>query len=122
MGSTSSSKVDERLQSCKFTSFCGIFSLSNCCILNSFIENFGTHVITSVTIGGKDVIYVKQHLTSPISIVEIKNYVQDIGNQRFSSPEGLTNSGLLKNKAGSIFPSHLITLTHDYFSSLFIYI
>ncbi|KAL1549059.1 MACPF domain-containing protein CAD1-like isoform X1 [Salvia divinorum] len=66
--------------------------------LASFIENFGTHVITSITIGGKDVIYVKQHLSSPLSIMEIKNYVQDIGNQRFCSPEGLTNSGILKNK------------------------
>lgn len=75
--------------------------------LACFIENFGTHVITSVTIGGKDVIYVKQHLTSPLSIVEIKNYVQDIGNQRFSSPEGLTNSGLIKNKGSdpSLFNS-----------------
>ncbi|XP_029127868.1 MACPF domain-containing protein CAD1 [Cajanus cajan] len=52
--------------------------------LASFIENFGTHVITSVTIGGKDVIYVKQHHTSPLSTLEIKNYIQDIGNQRFS--------------------------------------
>ncbi|KAL3615776.1 cinnamoyl-Coa reductase [Castilleja foliolosa] len=66
--------------------------------LASFIENFGTHVITSVMIGGKDVIYVRQHLSSPLSIVEIKNYVQDIGNQRFLSTEGLTNSGLLKHK------------------------
>ncbi|XP_060202627.1 MACPF domain-containing protein CAD1-like isoform X3 [Lycium barbarum] len=70
--------------------------------LASFIENFGTHVITSVTIGGKDVIYVKQHISSPLSTVEIKNYVQDIGNQRFSSTENLTSSGLLryKDKAG----------------------
>ncbi|KAK4481270.1 hypothetical protein RD792_012154 [Penstemon davidsonii] len=60
--------------------------------LASFIENFGTHIITSVTIGGKDVIYIKQHMSSPLSIVEIKNYVQDIGNQRFISVEGLTNS------------------------------
>ncbi|KAL3358678.1 hypothetical protein AABB24_015668 [Solanum stoloniferum] len=66
--------------------------------LASFIENFGTHVITSVTIGGKDVIYVKQHISSPLSTVEIKNYVQDIGNQRFSSTGSLTSSGLLKYK------------------------
>jgi hypothetical protein len=66
--------------------------------LASFIENFGTHVITSVTIGGKDVIFVKQHQTSPLSTMEIKNYVQDIGNQRFSSADSLTNSGLLKYK------------------------
>ncbi|CAI9782332.1 unnamed protein product [Fraxinus pennsylvanica] len=73
--------------------------------LASFIENFGTHVIMSVTIGGKDVIYVKQHLSSPLSTMEIKNYVQDIGNQRFSSAEGLTNSGLLKSKDKGSDPS-----------------
>ncbi|KAL6574491.1 cinnamoyl-Coa reductase [Orobanche minor] len=73
--------------------------------LASFIENFGTHVITSVTIGGKDVIYVRQHLSSPLSIVEIKNYVQDIGNQRFSSTEGLTNSGPPKYKDKGSDPS-----------------
>nr|GMC68831.1 MACPF domain-containing protein CAD1-like [Ipomoea batatas]GMC89492.1 MACPF domain-containing protein CAD1-like [Ipomoea batatas] len=73
--------------------------------LASFIENFGTHVITSITIGGKDVIYVKQHLSSPLSTVEIKNYVQDIGNQRFSSIESLTSSGLLKYKDKGSDPS-----------------
>ncbi|CAN4118242.1 unnamed protein product [Withania somnifera] len=60
--------------------------------LASFIENFGTHIITSVTIGGKDVIYVKQHFSSPLSTMEIKSYVHDIGNQRFSSTESLTSS------------------------------
>ncbi|KAL2500384.1 MACPF domain-containing protein CAD1 [Forsythia ovata] len=73
--------------------------------LASFIENFGTHVIMSVTIGGKDVIYVKQHLSSPLSTMEIKNYVQDIGNQRFSTAEDLTNSGLLKSKDKGSDPS-----------------
>ncbi|KAL4290092.1 hypothetical protein GQ457_14G001870 [Hibiscus cannabinus] len=66
--------------------------------LASFIENFGTHVITSVTIGGKDVIYVKQHHTSPLSTMEMKSYVQDIGNQRFSDKESLTSSGQIKLK------------------------
>ncbi|MFQ6632447.1 hypothetical protein Gotur_009730 [Gossypium turneri] len=71
--------------------------------LSSFIENFGTHVITSVTIGGKDVIYVKQHHSSPLSTMEIKTYVQDIGNHRFSDKDSLTNSGQikLKDKASS---------------------
>ncbi|KAL3531606.1 hypothetical protein ACH5RR_005127 [Cinchona calisaya] len=73
--------------------------------LASFIENFGTHVITSVTIGGKDVIYVKQHDSSSLSAVEIKSYVQDIGNQRFSSTEPLTSSGLLKYKDKGSDPS-----------------
>ncbi|KAJ8570792.1 hypothetical protein K7X08_037764 [Anisodus acutangulus] len=73
--------------------------------LAGFIENYGTHIITSVTIGGKDVIYVKQHLSSPLSTMEIKSYVHDIGNQRFSSTESLTSSGLLKYKDKSSDPS-----------------
>ncbi|BBH06358.1 MAC/Perforin domain-containing protein [Prunus dulcis] len=73
--------------------------------LASFIENFGTHVITSVTIGGKDVIYVKQHQSSPLSTMEIKNYVQDIGTQRFSDTESNRSSGQMKfnDKASSAF-------------------
>ncbi|KAL4021484.1 MACPF domain-containing protein CAD1-like [Cucumis melo var. makuwa] len=66
--------------------------------LASFIENFGTHVITSITIGGKDVIYVKQHQSSPLSTMEVKRYVQDIANQRFSDTQGQTGSGSIKLK------------------------
>ncbi|KAJ0647034.1 putative MACPF domain-containing protein CAD1/NSL1 [Helianthus annuus] len=71
--------------------------------LASFIETFGTHVITSVTIGGKDVIYVKQLHSSPLSTVEIKKYVDDIGNHRFTNTENLTNSGLLRYKEKASF-------------------
>ncbi|KAF6136113.1 hypothetical protein GIB67_002788 [Kingdonia uniflora] len=42
--------------------------------LSSFIENYGTHIITSATIGGRDVVYVKQHQSSPLSASEIKKY------------------------------------------------
>ncbi|KAL9256032.1 MACPF domain-containing protein [Drosera capensis] len=66
--------------------------------LASFIENFGTHIITSVTIGGKDVIFVKQHQSSPLSVTEMKSYVQHIGNQRFSDTESLAFSGPLRPK------------------------
>ncbi|KAJ0986454.1 hypothetical protein J5N97_004810 [Dioscorea zingiberensis] len=63
--------------------------------LSSFIENFGTHIITSVTIGGRDEAYIKQHISSPLSSPDIEKYVKDIGDQRFltlkshftSSPE-----------------------------------
>ncbi|XVF37420.1 hypothetical protein REPUB_Repub20aG0006300 [Reevesia pubescens] len=72
--------------------------------LASFIENFGTHVITSVTIGGKDVIYIKQHHSSPLSTMEIKNYVQHIGNQRFSDKESHTSSGQIKLKDKGLDP------------------
>ncbi|XP_027335000.1 MACPF domain-containing protein CAD1-like isoform X2 [Abrus precatorius] len=72
--------------------------------LASFIENFGTHVITSITIGGKDVIYVKQHHTSPLSKLEIKNYIEDIGNQRFSDINSHTSSGQTKSKDKGVDP------------------
>ncbi|XP_062166754.1 MACPF domain-containing protein CAD1-like [Alnus glutinosa] len=72
--------------------------------LASFIENFGTHVITSVTVGGKDVIYVKQHQSSPLSTLEIKKYVQEIGNQRFSDTEILARSGQMKFKDKGVDP------------------
>ncbi|XP_072997271.1 MACPF domain-containing protein CAD1-like [Typha latifolia] len=68
--------------------------------LARFIENYGTHIIMSITIGGKDVIYVKQHSSSSLSTMEIKNYAHDIGEQRFSESESYTNSGpmILKDK------------------------
>ncbi|KAK8571437.1 hypothetical protein V6N12_027526 [Hibiscus sabdariffa] len=72
--------------------------------LASFIENFGTHVITSVTIGGKDEIYIKQHHSSPLSAMEIKTYVQDIGNQRFSENENHPSSGQIKLKDKGVDP------------------
>lgn len=68
--------------------------------LASFIENFGTHIITSVTIGGGDAIYVKQHHSSPLSSTDIENYVKDIAGQRFSNLETNTSVGVstLKDK------------------------
>ncbi|KAL3001209.1 hypothetical protein AAZX31_09G253700 [Glycine max] len=66
--------------------------------LASFIENFGTHVITSITIGGKDVIFSKQHHSSPLSTLEIKNYIQEIGSQRFSDISNHTSSLQTKSK------------------------
>ncbi|GFS30780.1 MAC/Perforin domain-containing protein [Actinidia rufa] len=53
--------------------------------LASFIETCGTHIATSATIGGRDVVYIRQHQSSPLSAAEIENYVKDIGDQRFSN-------------------------------------
>lgn len=71
-------------------------------LYGSFIENFGTHVITSVTIGGKDVIYIKQHQSSPLSAKELKSYIEEIGNQRFGDTEiHSSTTQKLKDKASS---------------------
>ncbi|KAL2524291.1 MACPF domain-containing protein CAD1 [Abeliophyllum distichum] len=66
--------------------------------LASFIENYGTHIVTSSTIGGKDVVYIRQHQSSPLSVSDIENYVKDIGDQRFSDLRNHTTSGPLKYK------------------------
>ncbi|CAA6669263.1 unnamed protein product [Spirodela intermedia] len=56
--------------------------------LASFIKNHGTH----------DVIYVKQQTSSPLSVLDIKNYIRDLGDQRFSDNEVSTAPGPLKLK------------------------
>ncbi|KAL8141039.1 hypothetical protein V2J09_007060 [Rumex salicifolius] len=70
-----------------------------------FIENFGTHIITSVTIGGKDVIYVKQHLSSPLPAMDMKKYVEEIGNNRFSDVGSHTSSGPIRGVDSGLFNS-----------------
>ncbi|RVW21327.1 MACPF domain-containing protein CAD1 [Vitis vinifera] len=66
--------------------------------LASFIENYGTHIVTSATIGGRDVVYVRQHQSSPLSSSDIENYVKDIGDQRFLDPKSQPTAAPLKYK------------------------
>ncbi|KAJ7947206.1 MACPF domain-containing protein CAD1 [Quillaja saponaria] len=58
----------------------------------SFIENFGTHIVTSATIGGRDVVYVRQHQSSPLSAMDIENYVKEIGDDRFLDEKNLSSA------------------------------
>jgi len=60
------------------------------------------------------VIYVKQHQSSPLSTMEIKHYVQDIGNQRFSDTEGHMSSGpmKLKDKASPMISPYFFVQLH----------
>ncbi|GJX77731.1 MACPF domain-containing protein CAD1 [Tanacetum coccineum] len=66
--------------------------------LASFIENYGTHIVTSATVGGRDVVYIKQHQSSPLSLSDIDNYVKDIGEHRFVDSKTQSSSGPLKYK------------------------
>ncbi|KAI3869519.1 hypothetical protein MKX03_033242 [Papaver bracteatum] len=73
--------------------------------LASFIENFGTHIITSATIGGRDVVYVKQHQSSPLVASEIQNYVKDIGDKRFLDLENQPSGDPFKYNEKDMDPS-----------------
>ncbi|KAL5211911.1 hypothetical protein ABZP36_022758 [Zizania latifolia] len=50
----------------------------------SFIEKYGTHVIVGLSMGGQDVVYVKQEKSSPLSPSEIKEHLDRLGDQLFT--------------------------------------
>ncbi|CAJ2658761.1 unnamed protein product [Trifolium pratense] len=66
--------------------------------LASFIENYGTHIVTSATVGGRDVVYVRQHQSSSLSAPDIENYVKDIENDRFLDAKNTSGPAALKYK------------------------
>ena len=77
-----------------------------------FIDRFGTHVVVGVTVGGKDVIYVRQDQDGPMSIFQsterstsLLNFLKDKANMRFTdSAENhcLPSEALYNNKEVSI--------------------
>ncbi|KAK3128865.1 hypothetical protein QOZ80_6BG0467400 [Eleusine coracana subsp. coracana] len=50
----------------------------------SFIEKYGTHIIVGLSMGGQDVVYVKQDKSSPLSPSEIKEHLDRLGDQLFT--------------------------------------
>ncbi|KAF3486164.1 hypothetical protein F2Q69_00052503 [Brassica cretica] len=66
--------------------------------LASFIKNYDTHIVTSVTIGGRDVVYIRQHQSSPLPVSEIDNYVNDMRKHRFQDAESQSIIGPLNFK------------------------
>ncbi|KAL7617738.1 MACPF domain-containing protein At4g24290 isoform X1 [Lactuca sativa] len=52
--------------------------------LAKFIERFGTHVISGVKMGGKDVVYMKQQHSSTLSLDEVRNKLKGVAEKRFS--------------------------------------
>lgn len=53
--------------------------------LANFVEKYGTHVIVGVKIGGKDVIYLKQESSSPLSSVGVQKCLEAKAKERFPS-------------------------------------
>ncbi|KAJ7296579.1 hypothetical protein O6H91_17G084300 [Diphasiastrum complanatum] len=85
-----------------------------------FIERYGTHVIVSVKIGGKDVVYIKQHQSSTLSSGEIQKYLKKIADQRFVG-EGSGQNVLEKSSdpPTSTNHAHRLQLASTYTSSSF---
>ncbi|XP_029128403.1 MACPF domain-containing protein At1g14780 isoform X2 [Cajanus cajan] len=49
-----------------------------------FIENFGTHILVGLGIGGKDLVLVKQDESSNLEPSELKMHLDELGNQLFN--------------------------------------
>ncbi|CAL5047107.1 unnamed protein product [Urochloa decumbens] len=50
----------------------------------SFIEKYGTHIVVGLSLGGQDVVYVKQDNSSQLSPCEIKEHLDMLGDQLFT--------------------------------------
>ncbi|XP_062228609.1 MACPF domain-containing protein At1g14780-like [Phragmites australis] len=50
----------------------------------SFIKKYGTHIVVGLSLGGQDVVYVKQDKSSPLSPSEIKGHLDRLGDQLFT--------------------------------------
>jgi hypothetical protein len=53
-------------------------------LVRSFIEKYGTHVVVGVSMGGQDVVYVKQEKSSLLPESEIKEHLEKLGDQLFT--------------------------------------
>lgn len=67
--------------------------------LARFIEKFGTHVIVGVKMGGKDVIYVKQHHSSSLQPEALKIRLKDIADAVFIDASGQFHENYEKRHA-----------------------
>ncbi|KAA8529785.1 hypothetical protein F0562_034115 [Nyssa sinensis] len=54
------------------------------CALARFIEKYGTHIIVGLSIGGQDVVLVRQDTSSNVQPAELKNHLDDLGDQLFT--------------------------------------
>lgn len=53
-------------------------------IFSRFVKKYGTHVIVGIKIGGKDVVYAKQHYSSPLESTDVQKILKDVADKRFS--------------------------------------
>ncbi|XP_023755916.1 MACPF domain-containing protein At1g14780 [Lactuca sativa] len=52
--------------------------------LARFIEKYGTHIIVGISIGGQDVILLKQNKSSNLEPSQLKNHLEDLGDEMFN--------------------------------------
>jgi hypothetical protein len=76
--------------------------------LARFIEKYGTHLIVGLSVGGKDVVLVRQHKSSNIDPSQLKQHLDDLGDQIFNgtcnfSPNTMKDQKYKVPKAFNVF-------------------
>lgn len=52
--------------------------------MRRFIEKYGTHIIVGLSVGGHDVVLVRQDKSSTLEASELKNHLEELGDQLFN--------------------------------------
>lgn len=63
-----------------------------------FIETYGTHIIVGLSVGGQDVVTVRQMRSSSISPADLKLHLEDLGDFLFS--DGRSPSPVHRSREG----------------------
>ncbi|KAJ7942860.1 MACPF domain-containing protein [Quillaja saponaria] len=63
--------------------------------LARFIEKYGTHIVVGLSVGGNDMVLVKQEASSSLGPSELKQHLDNLGDQLF---KGTCNFSPLRNK------------------------
>ncbi|KAK9935404.1 hypothetical protein M0R45_022507 [Rubus argutus] len=64
--------------------------------ISRFIEKYGTHIVVGLSVGGQDLVLVKQDKSSNLGPSELKTHLNELGDQHFT---GTCNFSPLRSKA-----------------------
>lgn len=87
-----------------------------CCsiyvVVDRFIEKYGTHIVVGLSVGGQDVLLVRQDKSSTMGPSALKQHIEELGDQIFTgsctfSPVHAKSKEHNKNKV-SLFPYCLL--------------
>lgn len=56
----------------------------NFVVIDRFIEKYGTHIVVGLSVGGQDVLLVRQDKSSSMGPSELKQHIEELGDQLFT--------------------------------------
>lgn len=72
-----------------------------------FIEKYGTHIVVGLSVGGQDVVLVKQDKSSNLGPSDLKTHLNELGDQHFT---GTCNFSPHRSKAKEYHKHKVIIL------------